>query len=171
MPITLRAIRLLTIVIWVGGLSFFAFVEAQVAFRIMGTAPPFGALIAGSIGALNQMGQICGLLFALSTLVLCSRAGTGGRKFLLAQALLVFLMMAATAVVQLRIIPAMERDRIDAGGEINSAQPGNPARTDFNRLHTFSEEVEGAVLLLGVATLFLMAAEGSGPQPEAPLTH
>jgi uncharacterized protein DUF4149 len=162
MPFLLRAIRLLTIVIWVGGLIFFAFVEAQVAFHIMGTAPPFGALIAGSIGALNQMGQICGLLFALSTLVLCSRAGTTGRKLLLAQALLVFLMMAATAVVQLRIVPAMERDRIAAGGEIDSAPPDNPARSDFNSMHTLSEEVEGTVLLLGLATVILMASESAG---------
>ena len=161
MPITLRAIRLVTIVIWVGGLIFFAFVLAPVAFSVLASSHEAGLVVRGTLTTLNTMGQICGLLFALSTLVLCSRAGTGGRKFLLAQALLVFLMMAATAVVQLRIIPAMERDRIDAGGEINSAPPNNPARTDFNRLHAISEEVEGAVLLLGVATLVLMAAEAS----------
>jgi uncharacterized membrane protein len=169
MPITLRAIRLLTIVIWVGGLIFFAFVVAPVAFSVLASTHEAGLVVRGTLTTLNTMGQICGLLFALSTLVLCSRAGTGGRKFLLAQALIVFLMMAATAVVQLKIIPAMERDRITAGGEIDAAPPNNPARTDFNRLHTISEEVEGAVLLLGVATLVLMAAETSGPQ--APLTH
>ena len=87
MTFLLRAIRLLTLVIWVGGLIFFAFVEAQVAFRIMGTAPPFGSLISGSIGALNQMGQYCGALFTLATLVLASRAATTNRKLLLTQVL------------------------------------------------------------------------------------
>jgi uncharacterized membrane protein len=161
MPITLRAIRLVTIVIWVGGLIFFAFVLAPVAFSVLASSHEAGLVVRGTLTALNTMGQICGLLFALSTLVLCSRAGTGGRKFLLAQALVVFLMMAATAVVQLKIIPAMERDRIAAGGEIDAAPSNNPNRADFDRLHTISEEVEGAVLLLGVATLVLMAAEGS----------
>ena len=157
----LRALRLLTIVVWVGGLIFFAFVVAPVAFSVLPSTHEAGLVVRGTLTTLNTMGQICGLLFALSTLVLCSRAGTGGRKFLIAQALVVFLMMAATAVVQLKIIPAMERDRIAAGGEIDAAPPNNPARLDFNRLHTYSEEVEGAVLLLGVATLVLMAAEAS----------
>jgi uncharacterized membrane protein len=170
MPFLLRAIRLLTLVVWVGGLIFFAFVEAQVAFHIMGTAPPFGALIAGSIGALNQMGQTCGGLFLLATLVLASRAGTTNRKLLLAQVLLVFLMMAATAVVQLHIVPAMERDRIAAGGEIDAAPPDNPARVDFDRLHALSEKTEGAALLLGLAVVVLVAAEPSGSQPDR-LTH
>jgi hypothetical protein len=170
MPFLLRAIRLLTLTIWVGGLIFFAFIEAQVAFHIMGTAPPFGALIAGSIGALNQMGQYCGALFTLATLVLASRAATTNRKLLLAQGLLVVLMMADTAVVQLHIVPAMERDRIAAGGEIDTAPPDNPARMDFDRLHALSEKTEGAALFLGLAVVVLMAAEPSGPQ-RATLTH
>jgi uncharacterized membrane protein len=170
MPFLLRAIRLLTLVVWVGGLIFFAFVEAQVAFHIMGTAPPFGALIAGSIGALNTMGQYCGALFALSTLVLASRAATTNRKLLLAQVLLIILMMADTAVVQLHIVPAMERDRINAGGEIDAIPPDNPARSDFDRLHALSERVEGTALLLGLGVVILMAAEPSGSQP-APVTH
>jgi Domain of unknown function (DUF4149) len=170
MTFLLRAIRLLTLVVWVGGLVFFAFVEAQVAFHIMGTAQPFGALIAGSIGTLNRMGQVCGGLFALATLVLASRAGTTGRKLLLGQIVLVVLMMADTAVVQLRIVPAMERDRLAVGGEIDAAAADNPARMDFESLHALSEKVEGAALLLGLAVVVLMAAEPSGSQP-ALVTH
>ena len=37
MNVFLRALRLLAIVIWVGGLIFFAFVEAPTAFKVMGT--------------------------------------------------------------------------------------------------------------------------------------
>jgi hypothetical protein len=51
----------------------------------------------------------------------------------------------------------MERDRIAAGGDINAADETNPNRIDFNRLHNRSEHVEQAVLLLGLATVILVA--------------
>jgi hypothetical protein len=42
-------------------------------------------------------------------------------------------------------------------GEIDNVPPGNPARVQFNALHAWSTRVEGAVLLLGLATLYLTA--------------
>jgi hypothetical protein len=73
--------------------------------------------------------------------------------------LFVALMLAATMVVQLRIVPAMERDRVAAGGDVDAAPPDNPARLDFERLHPVSEKVEGAALLLGIAVVVLMGFE------------
>jgi hypothetical protein len=156
MAFFLRALRLLTIVVWVGGLGFFAFVLAPVAFGVLPSTHEAGMVVRGTLTVLNGMGQLCGGLFALATIVLWSRARVQARNLLLTQLLFVVLMMAATAYVQVSIMPAMERDRIAAGGIIDAAPPDNPARMDFDRLHARSEKVEGAVLLLGFLEVMLM---------------
>ncbi|HUD22270.1 MAG TPA: hypothetical protein VMQ60_05455, partial [Acidobacteriaceae bacterium] len=69
--------------------------------------------------------------------------------------------------VQASIIPAMERDRIAAGGDVDAAPPDNPARLDFERLHPISEKVEGAALFLGLGVVVLMAFESGSPDPSA----
>jgi hypothetical protein len=56
----------------------------------------------------------------------------------------------------------MERDRRAAGGAIDTSDAANPITQHFNRLHHRSENVEGAILLLGLATVVLVAwAESS----------
>ena len=163
MNFILRALRLLGIVTWVGGLIFFAFVEAPTAFHVMGTNRQFGQLINGSITTLNQVGHAAGLIFVVATILLWMRSSTRSRKLLLPQIFLVVLMIAATIYVQHAIIPAMERDRATAGGDISAVPSSNPARVDFDRLHVLSEKVEGAALFLGFGVILLMAAE---PQSE-----
>jgi hypothetical protein len=156
MSFFLRAVRLLTIVVWVGGLSFFAFVLAPVAFGVLPSEHEAGLVVRGTLTVLNGIGQLCGGLFALATVILWSRARVRARGLLLTQLLFVVLMMAATAYVQVSIMPAMERDRIAAGGIIEAAPLDNPASIDFNRLHSRCEKVEGAVLLLGFLEVMLM---------------
>jgi hypothetical protein len=70
---------------------------------------------------------------------------------------LVVLMIAFTVYSQFVIIPAMERDRIAAGGAIETADPANPTTAHFNKLHNRSEHVEEAILLLGLATVVFVA--------------
>jgi uncharacterized membrane protein len=159
MSFFLRALRLLAVVVWVGGLIFFAFVEAPTAFRVMGTTRQFAQIINGSITTLNRMGHVAGLIFEVATVLLWMRSATRMRRFLLAQILLVVLMMAATIYVQHGIIPAMERDRTAAGGDITAIPSDNPMRVDFDRLHGLSEKVEGSALFLGLGVILLMAAE------------
>jgi uncharacterized membrane protein len=159
MSFFLRALRLLTMVVWVGGLIFFAFVEAPTAFHVMGTTRQFAQVINGSITALNRIGYVAGLVFAVATVLLWMRSATRTRRFLRVQILLVVLMMAATIYVQHGIIPAMERDRTAAGGDITAIPSDNPMRVDFDRLHGLSEKVEGSALFLGLGLILLMAAE------------
>jgi len=158
----LRALRLLSIMVWVGGLIFFAFVEAPTAFKVMGTNRQFALLIDGSITTLNRLGHATGLLFLIATLLLWLRSTARGRRILLAQIILVILMIAATLYVQAGIIPAMQRDRASVGGDIASVPTSNPARIDFDRLHALSEKFEGAALFLGPGVILLMAFEPSG---------
>ena len=159
-----RALRLLALVVWVGGLIFFAFVVAPVAFNLayihaLPSTHEAGLIVAGTLAALHPMGLVCGTVFLFATALLWFRSGS--HRLLTVEMLLVVLMMAATAYVQLRIIPAMERDRMAAGGAIDVASPDDPARTDFDRLHKTSEKVEGAALFLGMAVVMMMGFEDS----------
>jgi len=166
MAIFFRALRLLSLTVWVGGLVFFAFVEAQTAFHVMGTTALFAQLIGQSLAELNKIGNSCGFLFVIATIALWFRTDPRSRRLLPIEILIAIAMLIATAVVQHGIVPAMERDRIAAGGDIDAATADNAARLDFERLHPISEKVEGAVLLLGVVNTILLAAE-SGSHPRA----
>jgi len=161
MAFILRLLRLLGMVVWVGGLVFFAFVEAPTAFHVMGTNQQFALLIGDSISGLNRLGHMAGLVFLLATVVLWTRSTTLARKLLPVEIGLVVLMIGATIYVQQSIIPAMERDRAAVGGDITSVTESNPARADFDRLHPLSEKMEGSALLLGLGVIALMAFEES----------
>ena len=157
MSASLRVVRLLAMVVWVGGLVFFAFVVAPVAFRVLPSKHEAGMVVAGTLGALNYVGLVCGFLFMMAS----PRKLEGRRSHRLALAELVCWagMMGATMLVQWKIVPAMERDRIAVGGDVDAAAPENPARLDFERLHPVSEKVEGAALFLGLGVVVLMGLE------------
>jgi ribose 5-phosphate isomerase len=58
----------------------------------------------------------------------------------------------------------MERDRMAAGGAIDTTDAGNQITAHFNTLHNRSEHVEEAILLLGIVTVGLLAwAETARP--------
>jgi uncharacterized membrane protein len=159
MATTLRVLRLLSIVVWVGGLVFFAFVLAPVAFHVLPTTHEAGTIVGATLGILNTIGNTCGLVFAVATFALSSRVSLQQRKLLRAQLFVVLLMVAATVYVQVEIVPAMDRDRVAAGGDIDAAPRDNPARLDFQRLHPLSEKVEGSALLLGLGLVVLLGLE------------
>ena len=166
-----RLLRLFGMVTWIGGLIFFAFVEAPTAFHVMGTTRQFAELIGGSIDAINHLGLLSGLVFIGASLLLWRVSGSRERKLLVTETLLVALMLVATAYVQLHIVPAMERDRESVGGDINSVPADNPARADFDRLHRASETIEGSALFLGLGVILLMAVEDSRRDLPAAVTR
>ncbi len=73
-------------------------------------------------------------------------------------------MLAITAYSQFVIIPSMERDRIAAGGEVETADIENPARAHFERLHVISERLEGLVLFCGLGVVLVLARESQWPE-------
>jgi putative copper export protein len=168
MTFVLHALRLLAVAVWVGGLVFFAAVEAPVAFRVLGATTQFAQLIGGSVAELNQIGHACGFFFLLTAIALWSRTSPSGRRLLMMESVLIIVMILATKYVQSGILPAMERDRSAAGGDINAVPQDNPARVDFDRLHARSERVEGSILFLGLGVVLLMAAEPISYRPAAP---
>ncbi|GAC1428161.1 MAG: hypothetical protein NVSMB62_26090 [Acidobacteriaceae bacterium] len=158
MTAVLRILRLLAVVVWVGGIIFFAFVVAPVAFSVLPSTHSAGTVVAGTLNILDWIALACGLLFLLTASLLWARSSRS-RRLITAQLWLVLAMIAASAIIQWRIVPAMERDRIAAGGDIDAAPRDNPAREDFQRLHPLSEKLEGAVLFGGLGIVILMGLE------------
>jgi len=102
------------------------------------------------------MGIVSGLVL-LALLALAPAWHIYKPRTVLAPMVLVLLMLGCTAYSQYGIIPAMERDRMAAGGEIDTADISDPNTIHFNKLHNRSERIEGVILLLGITTVVLVA--------------
>src|ERR1700729_3755448 len=150
MQTLLRALRLFAMVAWVGGLGFFAFVVAPVAFHSLPRAHEAGLVVGGTLRVLHWIGLIGGSAFCLATGWLWLWAEVPARVGFARQLALTAVMLLVTAYSQFRILPAMEVDRTLAGGEVEMVALENPGRVDFERLHRLSERLEGLGLLWGL---------------------
>jgi len=156
MKTLLRTILYLALLVWLGAEIFFP-IAAAVTFSTLAPDTHAAAAIVGHlIRTLHGMGVVSGMV-ALAALALAPWFGVYKPRAALAPMILLVVMIACTVYSQNGIIPAMERDRIAAGGVIDTTNPSNPYTAHFNALHRRSEFVEEAVLLLGLVTVVLVA--------------
>lgn len=160
----LRALRLLAVVAWVGGLAFFAFVLAPIAFHQLSSPHEAGLVVGGTLRVLHMIGLIGGGIFCVATALLWLRAEVPARAGFAVETALMLVMLAITAYSQFSILPAMEQDRALAGGEIDVVALTNPARKDFERLHVLSERLEGLVFFCGLGVVLFLARESQWPE-------
>jgi hypothetical protein len=156
MKTILRTLLYLALIVWLGAEVFFPVVAAITFVTLQADTHTAGMIVGQLLRILHGMGLVSGLV-ALALLALVPAFGIYKPRTVLAPMALVILMIGCTCYSQFSIIPAMERDRMAAGGAINDVEDANPARVDFNRLHRRSERVEQAILLLGLATVVLVA--------------
>jgi hypothetical protein len=154
----LRFLMLLSIATWLGGLIFFP-VVAQTAFSALPSTHLAALVVGSSLRALHRIGFMSGTLLLASSL-LYNRKLNGNLRPLAPNHLLIIAMLALTAISQFRIIPSMDAIRVGAG-EIAALPANNPLRTQFDSLHIWSVRIEGAVLLLGLMVLYLIANQFS----------
>ncbi len=155
MKTLLRTLLYLALIVWLGAEVFFP-VVAAVTFMTVPDTHLAGTVVGQTLRILHSMGLVAGVV-ALILLALAPAWNIYKSKKVLAPMVLLLVMIACTAYSQWGIIPAMERDRIAAGGAINTQDRANPLVADFNRLHNRSTLVEETVLLLGVITVVLVA--------------
>jgi uncharacterized membrane protein len=160
----LRALRLFAMVVWVGGLVFFAFVVAPVAFHSLASTHDAGMVVGGTLRVLHKMGLVAGAVFYVATGVLWLWAEVDARIGFAIEMVLTGVMMALTFYSQFRVLPAMEVDRARAGGVVETAAADNPGRVDFERLHKLSERMEGVVLFCGLGVVFMLSRESLWPE-------
>jgi hypothetical protein len=157
MKTVLRTLLYLSLIVWLGAEVFFPVVAAITFMTLQPDTHTAGTIVGHLLRILHGMGLVSGLI-ALALLALAPAWGIYKPKTVLAPMILLVAMIACTCYSQFGIIPAMERDRFAAGGDINAANLANPSRVDFNKLHVLSERVEQAVLLMGLATVVFVAS-------------
>ena len=151
----LRFLMLLSLVCWIGGLIYFAFVLAPTAFTVLPTTHLAGNVVGRSLGKLHWIAIFSGIVYLMSSL-LYSRFTDGTAHVFAVRHVLLCLMLALTLISQFGIIPRM--DVLWASlGDVGTAAIDNPQRVQFDALHVWSTRVEGTVLLLGLVVVYLTA--------------
>jgi len=150
----LRFLMLLALVVWLGGIVFFA-VMAPNVFAAVPTREMAGHIIARLLTILHGMGLVAGVVFLLCSLTL-ARLSQGSFQPWAARNLLVAAMLALTCISQFYVFARMESLRRDMG-VIDQVAPSDPRRLEFDGLHVWSTRLEGGVLLLGLAVVFSVA--------------
>jgi uncharacterized membrane protein len=157
----LRALMLLALVTWIGGIIFFSFVLAPTVFTVLPTTRLAGDVVSVSLSRLHWMGLVSGLVFLLSSIIIQtsgqkqtgSRA-SGGNRSLLATHALVLVMLALTWISHSVITPKIRDLRI----EMASAQGiSTEHRSQFDHLHAWSTRAEGSVFFCGLVVVVLTA--------------
>ena len=157
MKTVIRTLLLLSLIVWLGAEIFFPVVAAVTFGQLAPDTHAAGQIVGALLRILHGMGMVCGVVL-LALLALAPAWGIFKSRSVLAPMVLALIMLALTAYSQYGIIPAMERDRLQAsGGVIDSLPVDSPARMDFNALHRRSTNVEGGVVLLGLAVIALVA--------------
>ena len=146
---------LLALVAWIGGIVFFAFVEAPTLFTVLPTPRMAGDVVSASLGKLHWIGLISGATFLVCSLSY-DRFKHGKLRPFAASHVLVFLMLLLTAYSQFNITPRMRDLRSEMQAATNLAA-NDPRRVEFDRLHAWSTRVEGGVLFLGLGVVVLTA--------------
>src|SRR5271156_6710305 len=151
MKTLLRALILLLVVLWLGGVMFFPVVAAS-AFGSIADTHVAGTIVRKCLLALHYEGLFAGALIVV--LLLIAQAAGALRRNVAAPVVVTLIMLGLTAFSQFWIIPKMEGYRIAAGGAIDAVDRADPNRVAFNKLHGWSTKLEEGVLLGGVVLVF-----------------
>lgn len=142
---------LLALIVWIGGIIFFAFVLAPTLFGVLPTTKMAGDVVNATLSKLHWMGIISGVVF-----LLCSLGYNWQRlvqlRLFMASHVFVLLMLAFTLISQFGITPRMRELRSNSAIMDSSA-----GRANFDRLHAWSTRLEGGVFFLGLSVVVLTA--------------
>jgi uncharacterized membrane protein len=149
----LRFLMLLSMVVWIGGLVFFAFVLAPTAFQVLPNTHLAGNVVGRALGKLHWLAIVSGIVFLMSSM-LYSRVTQGSPHVFAARHVLIVVMLALTLFSQYWIISRMDKLRATIS-DFAAVPLHDPIRMQFDTLHAWSTRVEGAVLVLGLVAVYL----------------
>ena len=150
----LRYVMSLSLVAWVGGILFFISLT-PILFTVLPSRHMAGSVVSPALTRLHWIGIASGILF-LSSSLLYSRFSAGDWRPFSAAHILVALMLVLTCISQFSLTPTLAAIRAE-NPEISSAPA--EVRAHFDALHAWSTRLEGGVLLLGLAVVYLVSRE------------
>ncbi len=147
----------LTLVVWLGGVIFLAFVEAPTVFSpgLLPSRQLAGSVVGRTLDGLHSFAIASGIIFLITSMLYSSKVRGTTHPFA-ARHLLIGLMLLITLVSQFEITPKLRAIRAEVG-VIDNLAFDDPRRAQFDRLHSLSEKLEGAVLLIGLVALYSTA--------------
>src|ERR1700729_2647145 len=122
----LKFFMLLSLVCWIGGLIFFAFVLAPTAFSVLPSTHLAGNVVGRALSKMHWIAIVSGIVYLGSSL-LYSRLTDGTAHIFAAKHILLCLMLALTLVSQFGIVPRMDVLRASLG-DVQAAPLDNPER-------------------------------------------
>jgi len=153
MSTILRFVQIFALGTWVGSIFYFSAAVAPGAFRVVQSQDQAGLLVEFTLRRLHTLGAVAAVLFLFASATLAMSASGSGKSLLLPVAG-VILMLILTIISQHVVIRRMMHLRQQMVS-VAATPPDNPLRVEFDRLHQWSVRIEGTVLLLGFASLFL----------------
>jgi Domain of unknown function (DUF4149) len=148
-----RFIQSLALGTWVGSIIYFVAVVTRGAFAVV-TPDQAGPLIAFTLAGLHELGIIAAVAYLIAAVAIAMSI----KALIRPAALCVILMLLLTIASQRLVIPQMETLRHEMIS-VESTPPTDSRRAEFDRLHGISVDLESAVLLIGLAAIFLNARQ------------
>ena len=150
----LRSLQVFALGTWVGSIIFFSFVVAPGLFGILASQDEAGAVVGYSLDRLHSMAVIEAGIYLVATLLL----GRSLKALIQPGAIGVILMLLLTLGSAHVVIPRMDMLRLKLPS-LETTPASDPKRAEFDKLHQISVVVEGTVLLIGIAAMFLTVRE------------
>jgi uncharacterized membrane protein len=150
----LRFVQVFALGAWVGSIFYFSAAVAPGAFRVLSNQDQAGALVQFTLGRLHTLGVVAALLYLFASVGLAESF----KGLVRPAAIGVALMLVLTVTSQNFVMRKMVALRTEMGS-VMATSPSDPLRVEFDRLHGISVKLEGAVLLIGFAALFLTVRE------------
>lgn len=149
---SLRFLQVFTLGAWVGSILYFTAITPGL-FRLIPNEDQTGLIVEFAITRLHTLGMAAGLLFMLAATILATISQATAKR-LAWPAAGVTLMILLTMISQHFVVRRMMNLRQQMIS-VAATPSTNPLRAEFDRLHGASVDLEGAVLLIGFASLFL----------------
>jgi hypothetical protein len=145
----LRFLQVLALGTWVGSIIYFVAVVTRGAFAVL-ARDQAGLMVGFTLAGLHQLGVVAAVVYMVAALAL-ARSWRGLAR---PAALGVIVMLLLTLASQRIVIPRMDVLRLEMGS-VDATPASDARRAEFDRLHGISVNLEGGVLLIGLAALFL----------------
>lgn len=158
MTTLLRILRLYPLALWAGGEVFFVLVAA-IAFSVLPDPHSAGLVVRNALIDLHRIGIGAGAVYLLATVGMLA-TGRDTHRVRTVEVVLIAVMLGLTLFSQMSVIPRMESDRLSLGGDVSTVSKDNLTRRDFDRLHSLSVDLEGAVLLCSFVLIALAPIHG-----------
>jgi Domain of unknown function (DUF4149) len=154
-----RFLQALALGAWIGAIVFFVSVVTRGAFAVLASRDEAGALVGFALAGLHEMGVIAAVIYLVAAVGIARSWRGLGRP----AAFAVIVMLVLTLTSQRIVIPRMEALRAEMGS-VDAAAASDPSRARFDRLHGVSVDLEGGVLVIGLAAMWLTMRRGGAAE-------